>query len=214
MPPTTKRTTGATTLLLVRHGATAHTAERRYSGSTGANPPLSALGEQQAAAVAARLAREAGPVAAVVSSPVRRAHQTAGTVAAALGLAVETDDDLREIDFGDLEGLTGAEIEQQHPGLLAGWRADAELATPGGESVAEVAARVAAARDRVARRHAEGTLVLVSHLYPVRLSALAVLGAPLMSVHRMVHAPTGVTELRLDGNHGELVRYNDAAHLR
>ncbi len=209
-------TPAGTTLLLVRHGATAHTAERRYSGCTGASPPLSEVGERQAAAVAARLAGARGPVAAVVSSPVRRAQQTAQAVAGALGLQVQTDDDLREIDFGGWEGLTGEEVERRDPGLLARWRLDPELAAPGGESVAQVATRVAAARERLRQRHPSGTAVVVSHLYPVRLSVLAVLEAPLTSVHRMVHGPTSVTEVRLDadGTGAHLVRYDDSSHLR
>lgn len=217
MPPPdqTPGTGTTTTLLLVRHGATAHTAQRRHSGSTGDDPPLSRVGEQQASAVAARLAAQARPVSEVVSSPVLRARQTAASVADALGLEVVLDDDVREIDFGTWEGLTAAQVDQRDPGALARWRSDPHLPAPGGESVAQVAQRVAAAEQRLLRRCAGGTVVVVSHLYPVRLWALAVLDAPPVAVHRLAHGPTSVTQVRVgaDGSRA-LVRYDDDAHLR
>jgi probable phosphoglycerate mutase len=202
-----------TTFLLLRHGATAHTAQRRFSGCTGANPPLSAVGERQAALVAARL-RAAGGVHAVVSSPVARARRTADVVAAALGVAVQVEDDLREIDFGRWEGRTGDEVQQQWPAEVAAWRASAAVAPPGGECVDAVAARVAGVRLRWAQSCPGRTVVLVSHLYPVRVSVLDALGAGYPSVHRMTLEPTSVSEIRATAAGATaLVRYNDAAHL-
>jgi probable phosphoglycerate mutase len=204
-------------LLLVRHGATAHTAQRRFSGCTGTNPPLSALGERQAALLAARLADrfgDSGGVDAVVTSPMARAHRTAEVVAAACGTALQVEDDLREIDFGGWEGRTAPEIEIRHPGALAAWRADPSSTPPGGESVDAVAARVDAVRRRLAGRRPGGVVVLVSHLYPVRVSVLDALGAPYVSAHRIELEPTSITEVRATG-HGltALVRHNDTAHL-
>ena len=205
-------------LLLVRHGATAHTAERRFSGCTGQNPELSAIGREQARRLAAELRRRyAEPsgarVAAVVCSPVRRARETAEAVAEALGLPLEVDDDLREIDFGDWEGRTVEDVQARYPGELAAWRADATLRTPGGESVADVARRVRTAIRRLSERHHGATALAVSHLYPVRLSVLDTLGAPLEAVHRMEHDPTAVSELRMRDGALALWRYNDSAHL-
>jgi ribonuclease H / adenosylcobalamin/alpha-ribazole phosphatase len=205
-------------LLLVRHGATAHTAEGRFSGCTGQNPDLSPTGREQARRLAAELRRRyAEPsgagVAAVVCSPVRRARETAEVVAEALGLPVQEDDDLREIDFGDWEGRRVEDVQADYPGALAAWRADVSLAAPGGESVADVARRVRTARRRLTERHPEATVVVVSHLYPVRLWVLDALGAPLEAVHRMDHDPTGVSELRLRDGASTLWRYNDSGHL-
>ena len=204
-------------LLLVRHGATAHTAERRFSGCTGVNPQLSALGERQAALLAARLAdgfREAGGVDAVVTSPIARAYRTAELVAAACGAALHVEDDLREIDFGEWEGRTPAEVEAGSPGALAAWRADSSITPPGGESVDAVAARVSAVRRRLAARHPGGVVVLVSHLYPVRVSVLDALGAPYASAYRIELAPTSISEVRATGQEvAALVRHNDVAHL-
>jgi probable phosphoglycerate mutase len=153
-------------------------------------------------------------ITGVVSSPVRRARETAATVADALGLTAHVDDALREIDFGDWEGCTVEDVDKGWPGGLAGWRSDASLRAPGGESVAEVARRVAAARQRLSERHAGAGVLVVSHLYPVRLSVLDALGAPLEAVHRMLHEPTAVSELALSNGTWGLVRYNDSGHLR
>jgi probable phosphoglycerate mutase len=202
-----------TTLLLVRHAATGHTAQRRFSGSTGADPDLSEVGELQAARLGDRLSARPG-IAAVVTSPAARARRTADVLAAACGLPVRVDDDLREIDFGRWEGRTGAEVARDWPDELAAWRAGRDIRVPGGETVAAVAARVAAARSAAVRAHPGATVVLVSHLYPVRLSVLQALGAAPAAVQRMVLEPTAVTEIRVDPDGAALlVRYNDVAHL-
>jgi probable phosphoglycerate mutase len=201
------------TLLLVRHAATAHTAQRRFSGSTGADPVLSEAGERQAARLGARLGARRG-VSAVVTSPAARARRTAEVVAAACRLPVHVDGDLREIDFGAWEGRTGDEVAGRWPDELAAWRAGTDVAVPGGETVGAVAARVAAARAAALMAYPGGTVVLVSHLYPVRLSVLDVLGAPYAAVQRMTLAPTAVTEVRVGpAGAGTLIGYNDTAHL-
>ena len=208
-------------MLLVRHGATTHTAQRRLSGCTGEDPPLSATGLEQAAALARSLVRDqartdeaAGPVTAIVSSPVRRAHQTATTLGSALGLPVGLDEDLREIDFGAWEGLTAGQVQDGWPGGLDAWRSTTDQPAPDGESVDDVALRVAAARARLVAAHPGGTVLVVSHLYPVRLSVLDALDAPRRSVHQMLHQPTGVSEVVVTGDRSELVRHNDSGHLR
>lgn len=213
-----------TTFLLVRHGATEHTVQRRFSGCTGRNPPLSELGERQAALLATRLAGlggagrpDSGDAAAdlvVVSSPVLRARRTAEAVAAACAAPLQVESGLREIDFGQWEGRTLAEVRQGWPEELAAWRSGAAMAPPGGESVGDVAARVALVRQALAGRHPGAVLVLVSHLYPVRLSVLDAVAAPYASVHRMILEPTSISEIRTTaGGATDLIRYNDTAHL-
>jgi probable phosphoglycerate mutase len=204
---------GATTVLLIRHAATAHTARGLFSGSTGDDPVLSGVGERQAARLAARLAPLPG-AAEIVSSPAARAHRTAQILAGACGLPVRVDDDLREIDFGAWEGRTGTEVARDWPVELAAWRAGEPVRVPGGETVAEVAARAAAARTAAVRRHPGGPVVLVSHLYPVRLSVADALGAGHAAIQRMRLEPTGITEIRAGAEGASaLVRHNDAAHL-
>lgn len=202
----------ATTILLIRHAATAHTAEGRFSGSTGSDPALSAVGERQAARLAARLAPLPGAVE-IVCSPAARARRTAQVLAEACGLPVREDDDLREIDFGAWEGRTGAEVARDWPAELAAWRAGRAVRVPGGETPAEVAVRVAAARATAVRRHPAGPVVLVSHLYPVRLSVADALGAAPAVIQRLRLEPTGITEIVAGGAAPALVRHNDAAHL-
>ena len=198
-----------TTLLLVRHAATALTAQHRFSGSAGADPELSAAGEDQAARVAARLARRGG-IAAVVCSPAARTRRTAAVIASACGASLSEEPDLREVDFGAWEGRTGAEVAAGWPDELAAWRAGEPVRPPGGETVEELGARVAAARAALLRSHDGATVVVVSHLYPVRTSVADALGVPRAAIHRMVLDPTGITEIR-DGD--VLVRHNDAGHL-
>jgi ribonuclease H / adenosylcobalamin/alpha-ribazole phosphatase len=206
---------GADRVLLVRHGATAHTAERRFSGCTGANPQLSPTGRRQARLLADEL-RRAGPVSAVVCSPVRRAQETAASVGEALGLTPSVDEDWREIDFGDWEGRTVEEVRRRWADELDAWRAEPHRLAPGGEAVADVADRVRRALAGLTgpRRSAGGgTVVVVSHLYPVRLAVLEALTAPLEAVHRMEHEPTAVSELRRRDGVLALHRYNDSRHL-
>ncbi len=109
------------TFVLLRHGETALTPEKRFSGSGGSDPGLSAVGRRQAEAVAASLAAR-GTVQEIVSSPLRRCRETADTVAARLGLAVRVEEGLRETDFGAWEGLTFGECASATPRTwMPGW---------------------------------------------------------------------------------------------
>jgi probable phosphoglycerate mutase len=160
--------------------------------------------------------RQAAPeaaVTAVVCSPVRRARETAEVVSDVLGLSPDVDEDWREIDFGAWEGRTVEEVRRRWGGELTAWRGDARRRAPGGESVADVADRVRRALALQDRRADGASVLVVSHLYPVRLSVLDALGAPHEAVHRMVHEPTGVSEISRQGGQATLVRYNDAGHL-
>ncbi|MFD5321356.1 bifunctional RNase H/acid phosphatase [Streptomyces sp. NPDC127098] len=208
------RTAGAaTTLLLLRHGETPLTPQKRFSGSTGGDPELSETGRRQAEA-AARVLAEAG-VAAVVSSPLARCLQTAEIVARRLDLPVRTDDGLRETDFGAWEGLTFAEIQQRHPADLAAWLRDPDARpTGGGESFTAVARRVAAARDRVLARHAGRTVLVVSHVTPIKSLLRLALDAPPIAMFRMELSAAALSEVAYypDGN-ASVRRFNDTGHL-
>ncbi len=155
-----------TRLLLLRHGQTELSVQRRYSGR--GNPPLTELGRRQADAAATYLGQRGG-VAAVVSSPLQRAYDTATAAAKALGLDVTVDDDLIETDFGDWEGLTFGEAAQRDPGLHGEWLGDTSVAPPGGgESFDVVAQRVRRARTRIIAEHGEATVLVVSHVTPIK----------------------------------------------
>jgi probable phosphoglycerate mutase len=147
-------------LLLVRHGQSTWNAEGRWQGQ--ADPPLSALGEQQAREAVARLAEN--PFTAVFSSDLRRARQTAEVLAGALGVEVQVDRGLREIDVGDWTGLTRAEIEARWPGELAAWSEGRSESPVGGETRAHLVERARAALARIAGAAApDDHVLLVTH---------------------------------------------------
>ncbi|MBB2992482.1 putative phosphoglycerate mutase [Mycolicibacterium iranicum] len=154
-----------TKLLLLRHGQTALSVERRYSGR--GNPPLTELGTQQAGA-AARYLGDRGGVDAVLASPLQRARDTASAAAAALGLDVVVDDDLIETDFGAWEGLTFREASEKDPELHRRWLRDTSVPPPGGESFDAVATRVRGALQRILAEHAGQTVLVVSHVTPIK----------------------------------------------
>lgn len=158
-----------TRLLLLRHGQTEMSAQRRYSGR--GDPELTPLGLGQAAAVAAgiRAVEGCGSVAVALCSPLRRAQQTADPVATALGVAVKTHDALLETDFGDWDGLTFGEARTRDPELHRRWLGDDTVPAPGGESFAEVGVRVAALREELVASHGGQTVLLVSHVTPIKM---------------------------------------------
>jgi ribonuclease H / adenosylcobalamin/alpha-ribazole phosphatase len=202
-----------TTTVLLRHGETAHTVEKRFSGSGGLDPELSPEGERQAAAVAARLAA-AGGVDAVVSSPLRRTRQTAAAVATALGLEVREADGLRECAFGEWEGLTFAEVRERWPKELAAWLGDSTARPPGGESFDDVRRRVRVARDKLLARYPERTVLVVTHVTPIKLLVREALGAPMTALYRMELSPATLTEIQwYAAGQASMRRFNDSAHL-
>ncbi|OBF16765.1 bifunctional RNase H/acid phosphatase [Mycobacterium sp. ACS4331] len=154
-----------TRFLLLRHGQTELSVERRYSGR--GNPELTDLGRRQAEAAAAYLARRGG-ISAVISSPLQRAHDTATAAAKALGLTVAVDDDLIETDFGSWEGKTFAEAHEADPDVHTRWLRDTSVTPPGGESFDDVHTRVRRARNRIIAEHGESTVLVVSHVTPIK----------------------------------------------
>lgn len=154
-----------TRLLLLRHGQTDLSVQRRYSGR--GNPELTELGRHQALSAADYLASRGG-IAAVVSSPLDRAHQTATAAADALGLPVTVDDDLIETDFGSWEGLTFAEAAAAHPEVHRNWLGDTAVVPPGGESFDAVHDRVRRARNRLIAQYGGSTVLVVSHVTPIK----------------------------------------------
>jgi ribonuclease H / adenosylcobalamin/alpha-ribazole phosphatase len=155
----------ATRLLLLRHGQTELSVHRRYSGR--GNPALTELGQRQAEA-AARYLGERGGISAIISSPLQRAFATASAAGQALGLNVTADDDLIETDFGDWEGLTFTEAAERDPELHRRWLRDTSIEPPGGESFDDVMVRVCRARERIVERYQGATVLVVSHVTPIK----------------------------------------------
>ncbi|WDV51321.1 histidine phosphatase family protein [Streptomyces coeruleorubidus] len=203
------------TFVLLRHGETPLTPQKRFSGSGGTDPSLSDAGREQAERAAALLARR-GTIQAIVSSPLARTRETAGIIAARLGLDVSVDDGLRETDFGAWEGLTFAEVRERHPDDLNAWLAspDAEP-TGGGESFTATATRIAATRDKLIAAYTGRTVLLVTHVTPIKTFVRLALGAPPESLFRMElsAASLSVVAYYADGN-ASVRLLNDTSHLR
>ncbi|MDX3413627.1 bifunctional RNase H/acid phosphatase [Streptomyces sp. MD20-1-1] len=203
------------TFVLLRHGETPLTPQKRFSGSGGSDPSLSDIGREQAEKVAAALARR-GTVQAVVASPLARTRETARIVAARLGLDVAVEDGLRETDFGAWEGLTFGEVRERYPEDLDAWLAspDAEP-TGGGESFAATAARVAEARDKLVAEYRGRTVLLVTHVTPVKTLIRLALGAPPEALFRMELSAASLSAVAYYADGNASVRlFNDTSHLR
>jgi probable phosphoglycerate mutase len=194
-----------TVLLLVRHGRTPLTEQRRMSGTGGADPGLSDAGRTDAAGAAALLAALGGPVSvvpdvatvdAIACSPLRRTRETAGVIAGRLGLPVTPIDGWAEIAFGAWDGLTYGEIAARWPDELAAWQGSVTVAPPGGESLADHAARIRAARVELVAAHPGRTVVVVAHVTPIRCVVAEALDAGPAALWRTRISPASVTAVR------------------
>jgi probable phosphoglycerate mutase len=193
----------ATTLVLVRHGVTAHTVDKRFSGGLGGrNPGLSDEGRAQVRATADWLSPLAEGIDVLVTSPVRRTRESAEIIGDRLGLPVLTEDGLAEMEFGTWEGLTFAEIQERHPDEIDAWLGSLDAPAGGGESFRVVERRVLQSLDRLLKQHPGRTVLAVSHVTPIKVLVARAIGAPLEAVHRMELAPASVTVLSFydDGN--------------
>jgi alpha-ribazole phosphatase len=196
--------------LLARHGETAYNAQARYQGQTDLR--LSRVGRRQAAALASRLAHEG--IHAVYASDLRRASETAATIAAPHRLPVRGEPRLREMAFGAWEGLTHAEIGERDPQALAAWQADPlGSVPPGGESLTQMAARVRSAFDSIIALHPEQTVLLVAHGGPLRVLLCLALGLPCQAHWRFRLDAASVSELCVCEGDASLIRLNDTACL-
>jgi probable phosphoglycerate mutase len=201
----------ATVTVLLRHGDTRLSPEHRFSGLC--DEPLSLDGARQADAAARRLA--SGPrIDAIVTSPLRRAAATAAIAADKLGLPAAADDDLRETDFGAWEGFTLAEVQEKWPEAVVAWQRDPGLAPPGGESFAETACRVNRACERILREHRGRTVLVVSHITPIKIMLCRALGVPLPTLYRFYLGSACISEVQWHGGEFAAVRkVNDTSHL-
>jgi broad specificity phosphatase PhoE len=161
-------------LVIVRHGRTGHNAARVIQGQL--DVELDEVGRAQAAAVAPRLA-ELAP-AAIVSSDLRRAAETAAPVAALTGLTVRLDKRLRERDFGLWQGLHGNEIAERYPAEYARWQAGREVDGCGVEELDDLARRASEAFHDAAALAPDGTVLVFCHGGTAKYGLAAFLGWP------------------------------------
>jgi len=203
-----------TVTVLARHGATALSLEKRFSGRGGLDAPLAPIGVAQAEALAEELSHRE-EFTRIVASPLLRTRQTAAIVAERTGLQVEIEDGFAECGFGEWDARTFIEVREQWPDALEAWLASTDVAPPGGESFAECRDRVEAARQRVVERYAGERILVVAHVTPIKILVGLAVDAPLTSLFRMELPPCSLTTLAwfADGN-SSMFSFAEAAHLR
>ncbi len=211
-----------TTIVLVRHGRTALTEARKISGGDGDDPDLSEVGVLDANAVATALGQigskgpwqRIAPISAIVSSPMKRAQQTAEVIAKQHGLKVTENENLREISFGDWDGLSHEEAQQKDSTLWQSWRGSWSVSPPNGESLEVFDQRLQLARQQIAERHAGKTVVVVAHVMPIRGFLRWAFDAAAAAYWRPQVAPCSISIIRVWGDEtAEVVTVNHTAHL-
>lgn len=192
-------------ITFVRHGQTSVNRDGRLQGRLDAE--LSELGCAQAEALGSYLAGEA--VSRVISSPLRRARDTAAAIAARHGAAVELDERLIELDYGEWDGVALRDVDAD---AWAQWRANPAFVPPGGESLIDVSARVASFCADVLP--ASDGIVAVSHVSPIKAAVCAALEVDERVTWRMQLGLASVSRIgaRPDGS-SYLLSFNEVAHL-
>ena len=211
-----------TTIILVRHGRTLLTESHRISGRGGEDPQLSEAGIQDAQAVAEELTKvsHSGPYAkvlkpsVVVSSPIARTRETASIVATRLGIPVEINEDIAEISFGEWDGHTNQEVAENWPDQYEQWRGDVKISPPGGESLEEFDVRVQNGLADILEKYEGQTVVVVSHVMPIRGFLKSALQAGWPAYWRTSVAPCSMSIIRFWGNEAaEITVVNQTNHL-
>ena len=193
-------------VVLVRHGATDWNLQWRCQGST--DRDLSDVGVRQAKQIAELLSEE--EIHAVYSSHLRRARQTAERISQPHNLPVLIEQEVRELDHGELEGLTFNEIKANYADFLVRWRSEpAEICVPGGERLADVAERAWNGLNQIVQRHADAERILVvSHNFPILGIVCRVSGTHLNQYRTFHLDPCGITRLKYDGGDWDLTEVN------
>lgn len=190
------------TMYVVRHGRTEANAGGLLLGR--ADPALDEVGRHQAAQLAAAL-----PIGAkIVSSPLGRCVETAEVIGG--GSSPELDERLIELDYGDFDLQPLSEISAE---TWAQWRADPDFRPPGGESLSELATRVGAALDELAPIAADGDVVIVTHVSPIKAALAWALGAGIGVSWRSFVAQASITVIGIADRGPSLRCFNSEAHL-
>lgn len=198
-------------LYLVRHGETAH--NRDGVGLGRRDEALTSLGRAQAAAVAGRFA--AVKLDQVLASPLSRASDTARAIAAGKGLSVEVRDELIEMDVGLTEGMAFPAVREQFPEFVAGWAGPevAKAVMPGGESLEDVASRLAPLIRYLHESSPDSDVAVVSHNFVVKVLLCSLLNVELSSFRAFEIGLASVSTLFLRGARVNVVGLNDTCHL-
>lgn len=201
-----------TSIVLVLHGQTEWEREERFRGR--ADVPLNEAGVAAAEAMARRIAAEWQP-AAIYSSPLSRAVQTAGSIARPFSLPVQIHRGLTDIDYGQWQGLTLEEVRERWPETVDAWyRTPEAVQIPGGERIDSVRVRATEAVHEAAMRHQGKALVVVGHTVVNRLILLGVLGLRTHRLWRLGQDTGAINVFEIDGDDSTLISMNDTCHLR
>jgi len=197
-------------LILIRHGETEHNRGQLTLGR--ADVPLNERGRAQARALASSFLR---PPDAIVSSPLARALDTARGIAHATGVGLSIDDALIEMDVGEMEHLTGAELRDGYADFLRIWMsadcADARM--PGGETLREVQDRAWACVERLRQEHAEGDVVAVTHNFVILMLICRAINLPIAEFRRIRQSLAARTVIDVGERGSTLLQLNDQSHL-
>ena len=202
-------------VVLLRHGDTRLTPERRFSGVGSADPGLSATGRDQARQAADSALLRGRPFTEILTSPMVRCQETAQILAAALGVSVTIDRSLREMDFGLWEEMTFDEVQERYPEDLQRWKQSASASPTGSsETFAAVLDRMRTAAERFATRYAGASVVAVTHVTPVKALVADALGAPPSALFRMELSSACFSRITYTGGEACVRLLNDTSHLR
>ena len=198
-------------LYMVRHGQTASSRENRFTGSS--DPPLTAVGEEMAQAFARAYASVAWE--AIYTSPMLRARQTADPLSRLSGVPTTLEDGLKEISYGEWEGLRQEEVKQRWPEAFEYWADDvASRGTPGGETAFHVAARAMRVVEAIRCRHHQGNVLIVSHKATLRVITCALLGLDVRLFRQRIAQPVcAVTMFVATETTALLTLLGDRSHL-
>jgi alpha-ribazole phosphatase len=199
--------------LLVRHGESVWNNERRIQGNR--DVELSLRGRRQTALLVSRLgAHLPGNVAAVYTSPLRRAAETAERIAAACGLPVVADPDLREMSLGSWEGLTVPEIQAAFPNQYERWLEDPlAFGAHGGEDLRAFERRVERALRRMREAYPGNDLIVVSHGGVIKALLCFAMGLDIRQLFRIKQDNTAVSQIQVEGEAWRVLLVNDTCHL-
>src|SRR5574341_688916 len=200
-------------VILVRHGESVWNSERRIQGSL--DPELSSRGLRQTDLLVSHLRPHLpSAVAAIYTSPLRRAAQTADQIAATYGIPVVHEPDLREMSLGKWEGMTVAEIQATYPGCYEQWLEDPlAFPAPGGEDLRSFERRVVGGLERMQNTHPKADLIVVSHGGVIKALLCFALGLDVRYLFRLKQDNTAINQIELDGRARRVLLLNDTCHL-
>jgi len=198
-------------IILIRHGQTEWNRDERFRGRVDID--LDEMGLRQAEAAAQRIAQ--WEVAAIYSSPLKRAMTTAEIIANRLGLTVEPLEGINDMDFGVWQGLSIGEVKENYPEFFDLWRYSPQrLKIPEGESLEDVQNRVAATIDDLVAKYENGTVALVTHRVVCKVLLCHLLGLDNSHFWQIAQDATAINLFEVRGGITTVRLINDTCHQR